>query len=355
MGKTNIAVISDIHMSNNAEYSWFKDEQGSNLIKLLNYVAEGSHFDELLILGDAFDLWLYPVDQSPYAFEEIVNTWSSTGVDVIDALKNCVKSLDNVYYINGNHDMEVSREQIESIQSGGKHIQWITSREYMQGFDNRLHVEHGHAVDMFNAQDLSTDTLNGLPLGYYITRLVATADDHSKKFLQLSDILSSFHREHLLGSNPHENKDNGMGKYLVHTIIDILKVDLLINGKVVTDETEFAFADPSKNVTIGQVKNSYHSLLDRWHTGSWEHLLDNMLVCARESGLDWYAKKLLNDVNPPQAVVFGHTHHREMKVYNNNHYGNDGCWCSSTKDNNPTSIKIEVSDDKIEIDYLNWS
>lgn len=358
MQTTNIAVISDMHISNNADYSWFKNEQASNLIKMLNYAADSSEFDELLILGDAFDLWLYPLNVAPCTFDNVISQWNNTGSSsdgsVIKALENCVKNLPNVFYINGNHDMQVTKEQVESINSGDKHIQWTTPQSYMQRYDNRLHVEHGNAVDMFNAVDTSSDTLNGLPLGYYITRLVATSTDHQSKLEQLGEHLFSFHKEHLLGAGLEEGIDNELGKYFVHSMIDFLMVDLWIKDKRVTDKTEFVFADPGKNVTIGQLKDTYHTLLGKWHTGSWENLLDNILVCARQDGLDWYARRLLNENTPPQAVVFGHTHHRETKTYNSNEYGNDGCWCSSTRDNSSTSIKITITDQDINLNYIDW-
>lgn len=317
MKKKKIAVISDLHMSNNAEYSWFNDKQASHLVQMLNCAAYSSLFNELLILGDAFDLWLYPIDVPPSHFDDIINQWQTPdknmGRSVIEALKLCVKNLSNVYYINGNHDMFVTREQVESICFGDNHIKWATPQTYMQRFNNRLHIEHGHAVDMFNAPDTSTDTCNGLPLGYYITRLAVTAENFDEKITLLEKLFIDFHKNHLSKVKPGTNKDREMGKCLVHTIIDSLILDLDLHGIPVTDKTEFVFADPKQNVTIGQVKDSYHSLLGRWHTGTWDQLLDNMLVCARKNGLDWYAKSLLKGDTPPEAVVFGHTHHSTLR------------------------------------------
>lgn len=350
MSNERIAIISDIHMSNNAAYSWFKDQQAVVLIKMLNNAADNNQLDELVLLGDAFDLWLYPMNEPPCTFEEIIQYWSqyvpsgakSTAKTVIDALKRCIKNLPKVYYINGNHDMLVTKEQAESISSGGKHLLWTTPQAYKKD-DYRLHAEHGSGVDMFNAPDKNSDTLNGMPLGYYITRLVATATDQAEKWQKLESMLHNFHKIHLLGAQQVTKTDQELGEILVHTIIDALMADLWIHGEHVHENSEFVFADKSQNVTIGQVKDSYHSLFGEWYTGDLEELLNNMLVCTRQNGLDWYAKKLLESKPLLQVVVFGHTHHGEQENVNNGVYGNDGCWCNKTKDLDPKYIELDVT------------
>ncbi|MFH1980988.1 MAG: metallophosphoesterase [Pseudomonadota bacterium] len=358
MANAKITIISDIHMSNNASYAWFQDKQAALLIGMLDSAANNTKLDELLLLGDAFDLWVYPIDVAPWTFEEVVNQWrrpaKGTTQSVIGALKRCIEKVPNVYYINGNHDMQVTASQVESIASGGNRIHWTTPQAYRQKYGGRLHVEHGHGVDMFNAPDNSTDTLNGMPLGYYITRLVASAADPDTKQTKLNGMLLGFQKKYLTGAKQRDGDDQKLGEILVNAIIDLLTADLLIHGKLVTDDTEIVFADPSRNVTIGQVKDAYHSLLGTWHTGGWDQLLDNMLVCAIPNGLDWYAKNLLEGQNPPQAVVFGHTHHSEQNIYGARKYGNDGCWCNSPKNSRPSCIALDVTPSAIDVTLVNW-
>ena len=62
-------VISDIHMSNGEDHSWFKAPNADKLANMLNAMAEKKdtfdNVEELVVLGDLFDLWLYPVNEAP--------------------------------------------------------------------------------------------------------------------------------------------------------------------------------------------------------------------------------------------------------------------------------------------------
>lgn len=358
MGTVKISVISDIHMSNNAQYAWFRDQQAVFLSAMLNSAADNSRLDELLLLGDAFDLWVYPIQVPPCSFKDIIAVWDQPAKgatnSVMEALERCINNLPKVCYINGNHDMQVTREQVEGISAGGKHLLWTTPQAYNQQYGGRLHVEHGHDVDMFNAPDNAPDTLNGMPLGYYISRLVATAAQPHDKWRKFETVLRDFHATHLPGARLGEEAQLELGEMLVHAIIDALMVDLFVAGDPVSDNTEIIFADPSRNVTIGQVKDSYHSLLGRWDTGDLQQLLDNMLVCVIPNGLDWYANKLLKGEDPPQAVVFGHTHHGEQYIFGSGKYGNDGCWCNNPKNSKPTAVELDVTATAIDVTLTPW-
>jgi len=177
MPGTKTVVISDIHVSDGAPYSWFTASCSDRLIAMLDMVVNDPEVGELVLLGDIFDLWLYPVDVAPLTVGAILDK----NPQVATALRACVAAKSAVYYINGNHDSEATTADLADprLTSDGKQIKVITTDWYKQNCNSKWHFEHGHEADMFNAPDDSDETIGGYPLGYFITRLAATPRSQS--------------------------------------------------------------------------------------------------------------------------------------------------------------------------------
>ena len=113
---------------------------------VLHKVANDASVEELVFLGDLFDLWLYPIDVVPWSISRII----AANPSITQALQQCTRNLANVYYLTGNHDMPVKAHDLLPFNSGGKSIQLISPEWYRAKYQGRRHLEHGHAVDMFN-------------------------------------------------------------------------------------------------------------------------------------------------------------------------------------------------------------
>lgn len=344
-------VISDVHMSNAKPYSWFQLPESDKLTNMLNAVAEKKdpfdNVDELVLLGDLFDLWLYPVDEVPLSVKEILKK----NHFVSGALRHCVERIPHVYYMNGNHDMDVTADALSLLSSGSREIQWITTAGYRKLHPSR-HLEHGHAADMFNAPDNSGDTIGGYPLGYFITRLVATAKKQNEVYLALRSLIRWFDSIHMAAAALPESVAPleavapqlltvpWFGPFMVNRILGLFET--LAD---VSDETEIQFTSEDlakrldgKKPTVGDVKKKYGSLYDTWSERySGKKLLDAMLATE---GLDWYAKDVLAADPALKVVVMGHTH----GMVSDPPYGNDGSWCDSSvfghDDPAPTYMEI---------------
>ncbi|MDJ0764919.1 MAG: metallophosphoesterase [Myxococcota bacterium] len=342
MSPPNIVVISDVHMSNNAHYSWFKSKNKTPeaLKHFLTKLSTDTTVQELVLLGDIFDLWLYPVDVSPWDFLSVVHQWPQ----VIDGLKACVAALPVVTYINGNHDMTVGKGQIETISSGGNHVRWMSAKQYNEDPEHAewLHLEHGHACDMFNAKPSPKDNIANLPLGYFITRLVATADNKETCRSALKDAIEAFHSDRIAAKFATRqalcDRDDildELGKALVVLVIDALVdyVNIERPDFSIDDTTDIVMPAGIDTVTVSDVKHTYHSLLKDWlkkEDHNFFHLLDSMLVSVRsEDGLDWYAKHLADSESSLKVIVMGHTHYAKV---GKDGYFNDGRWCSAPYD-----------------------
>jgi len=337
-GLQKTIVISDVHMSDGKDYSWFLPPCPAEVTAVLNRAATDSSVGELVLLGDVFDLWLYPLDIVPWTVSQIIGGNPS----ITKALQQCVQNLAYVYYLNGNHDMGVAAGDLQPFSSGGKSMQLITPEWYKAKYQGRRHLEHGHGVDMFNAPDDSGDTIGGYPLGFFITRLVATAPDRRAAGLALKDLLQT--RSATLQAMTLEEIDvRALGPELVKAIIDLLK-----KKAGVDDSKPIRFSEPEldKKYTVGDIKNHYGSLLGTWQQ-RYPNLIElakTMLVAVSAHGLNWHAQKLLSGGAAPQVVLMGHTHHALSK----DEYENDGCWClsSSWGQADATPSYVEIIGDK---------
>lgn len=325
MSANKTVVISDIHLSDGQPYSWFKNPTA--LVNFLNQTANDNTVEELVLLGDIVDTWLYPVDIKPFTFFQIMKQWDDT---VVPALKNCITKIPNVYYINGNHDMSITQADWDTLAVGSKRVQWISYNDYNQKYPNLRHLEHGNAVDMFNAQDNSDDTLAGFPLGFYITRMVASTGDRKGAFQKIINIIEEWLR--IIKADPTKlealeaiDRRIPIGKGLVTMIIGGLE-----DYTGVKDYAKIRFADHSidNKYTVHDVKGKYWTLLGRWweQYRSPEQIKNVMLAGLLPTGLDWYANQLLSQ-KTSRVVVLGHTHLGETI----GSYVNDGCWLANEK------------------------
>jgi UDP-2,3-diacylglucosamine pyrophosphatase LpxH len=327
-------VVSDIHISNGAGYSWFLPPCPSEFTAMLKRMAGDPTVKELVLLGDLFDLWLYPLDVVPWTTPQIL----AGNPEVVEALQACVAKLPNVYYILGNHDMEVASADLKPLDSGGRSVQLVDSDWYNRQYQNVRHLEHGHFVDMFNAPDSASDTIGGYPLGYFITRLVATADNQNALWNALQGVVQYFDNLHR-ATGIKAAALPSMGSLFIELIVTALEVAAGVN-----DHTPIRMpqADLDGKYTVGDIKTNYASLLPTWEARypNSEDLLNSMLTGLLANGLDWYAKLLSAQFSEIKVTIMGHTHHGEVM----GHYDNSGCWCIPSafghSDATPTYISI---------------
>jgi len=312
-------VISDVHASNpNAPYSWFVPQAAQATIKTLNAVAAEPQVTNLVLLGDILDLWLYPADQIPWTPAQI----TAANPDLFAALRNCVQRVPNVYYANGNHDMTLTLADlppgIKPLPDGGIYPGW--------------HCEHGNSVDMFNAPDNTGDrTIGGYSLGYFITRIAASAPNRQELRAELADSLSSPSRTE--------------GADLVRLVIVLAAASSNIP---VTTRLRFAEPELDMKYTIQDIYegNYYAQLVPTWQARWGKDYRYTLLTGLAKGGLDWYARKLLTGSNPPKLVVFGHTHFAELEE--RSRYANSGCGCKWEQSNmtkNPAITYIELANE----------
>jgi UDP-2,3-diacylglucosamine pyrophosphatase LpxH len=311
-------VISDLHISNGAAYSWFLPPYPDCLAAMLSQVAKDPEVEQLVIMGDMFDLWLYPINIVPWSVAQILDD----NPGITQALRACVANLPAVYYMLGNHDMQVTASDLTPLENGGKSVRLVPPEWYNGKYGNARHLEHGNAADVFNAPDNSGDTIGGYPLGFFITRLVASASNQGTLWHELQQLLENIFGDHKsLMALSHERLDAKLSM-VVGTIIKLLA---MLAG--VPENTPIRFREPQldNKYTVGDIQNYYGSLFLTWFLRypNPKEFFSALLAGFLSDGLNWYGNILLAQKPTPQFVALGHTHH----ALTEGSYDNDGCWC----------------------------
>ncbi len=181
MAKNRIMILSDIHIGIDAQSNWYQSTIHQDmLIQSLKWAQNpANNVRELVLLGDLVDLWTYPPGITPPSFEDVIGSPVNTKIfGPTGELAETVNALgrDNVVYVNGNHDMTVTADQIHSAISPDVKVMPMEQPYYVPALGPRtIFMTHGHIYSLLCATDYINppDNWNHLPLSYFITRMSA--------------------------------------------------------------------------------------------------------------------------------------------------------------------------------------
>jgi UDP-2,3-diacylglucosamine pyrophosphatase LpxH len=317
--------VSDIHMNagkglqtvkGKYPYEWLGPAEAKRFADFLNYLNDPNIVQELIIIGDLMDDWVYPVDVVPPSLESIVK--APINKEIVQALKKLAKNKKiAVLYLPGNHDMGVNIELIEKnfpgMIFGGTALYNSVYRS------SRLRAEHGSAYAMFNAPDAINSPGNRLPLGYFISRVVATksrdtgsADRHYWTYAD--DLLETLGPQRLAAS-----------------VFEGVLEEACLN-----DKTKILM--PKRNgkaesVTADQVKEKYAALYDQWQETYGAGVAFKAMMA--EIGFLGNLADRLCKKSDTNVVIFGHSHDwgldKDKWFVDDRIYANCGTWCDDSK------------------------
>ena len=303
MAKTRRIFLSDIHLSSSELYqlkkpsTWYLPEKHqARLLGFLDgYVLAGKgEIKDVILLGDIFNTWICPADMRPPTYASIVRSNRA----VIAAFKRIIRSGINLFYVNGNHDFDLRREEIQARIEGIRAVKYYRS--------GRIHAEHGHRHDIYNRPDFISDPAFGRPIGYFISRLTATAGEEGPTLLDLpaylDDVLEAADTSQTIFASIIEAMAERAGMQDSHTIT----------------------LPERRKLTVAEVKERYERL--------------SAVYSIRELVSDLYERRYLHasadrlcaqqDFN---IVVFGHTHNalvdKDWFLVEHRIYANTGSWC----------------------------
>ena len=311
--------ISDIHLGDDARYSdplpnrrarFSPAEHRDRLLNFLeNQILNGNDdVKDLVLLGDVFDTWVCPFDAVPPTYASIFE--SRENKSILDTLRNVANTNVNLYYINGNHDYDLPGAQLQEIIPG-----IITETRCYQDDDLRLYAEHGHHFTLFNQS--YPNVANGLPIGYYITRLAEHLGGYVRGFKDLIGYI-----------------DDAMDLMLGRENI----FEAIIEGLAERAKADQVILSAQENISVDQIKSLYVNL--KYHDQPFK--VGKML--ANESDLEKFGDRM-SEQHGHKVVVFGHTHagkiDKDTLFVKDRVYANSGCWCGREAN----CVVVEPGDD----------
>lgn len=334
MAKTRRFFISDVHLGGDANKAWFQpDLHEAPLLAFFDHIAKQEDVKDLVLLGDFFDTWMFPMDaQLPKTLAEVITARHPT---IIEAVKSARKAVENVFYVNGNHDMHVTQEDLNAV-FGADVATWIP--RYNAGL---LYAEHGSRFTMFNAPDKMHDPLDGLPLGYFITRMLASTNEEYDRpgsvIKYIDDLLEAAFTPTTVAQS------------VIEAIAELA-------GKKPHDT--FTMPNRRPTITIADVQRRYAPLFQRW-IEKFGQRYAIQAVMGELGSLGWFADRLC-EKQGYKVVVFGHTHGSELDkdsflIKGNRAYANAGYWCPKPdrKDDRATFVEVDKVGGKFSVQL--WS
>lgn len=359
--RDKIVFVSDVHIGprndDGSPAGWFYGFYEIYFTIMLYKIALDPRVKELVFVGDLFDTWLYPPEERPESISAIIERWKDS--PFMAPLRDCVRKCEAVWYIAGNHDMHVRQGDLGALSVDGKQITLITKGDFAAlshlGGGTELRAEHGNDGDFFNAPDHDPDTVQGMPFGYFVSRLVSAAEDF--------DIDQTFRAAYAglrnMGAPAVEGEtdDHRAGRLFIHAFVDALV--LHANSKRdparrIGDDTVILMPEGYSDTTIREVKGHYSSLLGNWLKNRQTY----MFAAAGKNGLDEYARKMFGKRDwslwlarlfsrlrrPELIVVMGHTHYglkeRVLDRERQGIYANTGCVCKNSKQTGVRWVEI---------------
>jgi len=296
-----VVIMSDIHIGDNSKTCWYQQKYHEPyLLKALDYIEKNAaSINEVILLGDIFDFWTYPCGTKPPSFSDIVN--ANPNVLGPNGKLRQVADKVPVTYINGNHDMNVSKDDIAKL---GK-IRYNNGLRYIKETPRgRVLFTHGSEYTIFNAQDTTT-RLNPLPVGHFVTRAIS---EHLGKTLAP-------------GKTAADLKDDGnpsMGEIGWSQIIEALKnhksvAEILLG--IMTSLEGIPIDTPvhllnGQVVTFKEAENIYSNLGTQWiNRYGMNPTIKSIQADADGSYIAWWAQRdaIQGDIDSDVAIL-GHTH-----------------------------------------------
>lgn len=321
--RTKRFFLSDIHLGVGRSWDWFQPGQHEvPLLAALEYVAADPATKDVVLLGDIFDTWVTPVDEVPPTVAEVV----AAHPRVTAALTACARSVENVFFVAGNHDMGTTAFDLVDVTG----VQVI--ERYHAGL---LYAEHGHRFAMFNAPHKMQGGLDKLPLGYFVSRLMAGRDDYTAPgslACYIDDALETAFTT----------------QRLAESVIEGL-MELTGHGP----QTIVRMRAPRSDLTLAAVQQKYADLFTWWvqKFGYWYAL---RAVRAELDSLEWFADREARQQGY-RVVVMGHTHSVETDADGPRRapariYANTGSFCSGT----PTLVEVDKADGHYAVRLHAW-
>jgi len=335
-------VLSDVHIGNGAPTTWYQPlVHEPYLISALQWIEQHGNVQELILLGDLFDIWTYPPSVRPPTVAEIIAANPKT-LGPGGALARAIAAVPRATFVLGNHDCTLTAADIAMLQNAVGPITLVEPEYVLTGSTGAKTVfSHGHLWTMFNAPD-ETTKFKPMPVGHYVTRAFAY------------QMAKSLKPGETVADRPNMGAPDGFDLLTFLNSINLEQqpdiAAMLLN--YVCTRAEMPESTPivlpsGATTTVNEAKVLYADLFTRWAARPGEGALNAARAAMADGAgeyLAWFAQRLAIQ-NGADLVVMGHTHTpiAGLSVSPINYY-NSGFECASIPDTPPKEFTFTVVD-----------
>lgn len=327
--------LSDIHIGTNETTSWYQQSIHERYLKAaLKYIQDdGANVDDVVILGDFFDLWTYAPDAHPKTVANVIAANPSIFTRQNDGSGDFMTLMDriqgNLHYINGNHDMTVDPTEVKQLLGGNPKFTY-TSPDFASNlwyFNGPVIAMHGHEYSLICREDLTDSNNNNLPAGYFVTRSVGAisrqkvTSENVDNCAQLPDAGNPVFASSLVPALKVLEKWAAGKNRLSYSLLEFLTQQF---GKT-PESVDYTMPDGS----IMNGKDAAELFRYLWVLNDDSGALK---VDASNSLTDEAERIMRRQILRPTMVIMGHTHFRMGRNLENSVYINSGYMCPSIPD-----------------------
>ncbi len=342
MPSNTAVVLSDIHIGNGAPTTWYQQSvHEPYLLKALEWIEQRGDVQELILLGDLFDIWTYPPSVRPPTVAQIIAA-NPKALGPGGALARAIAKVPRASFLLGNHDCTLTPADIATLQAAVGPITLVEPVHELTGSTGAKTVfSHGHLWTMFNAPDESTP-FKPMPVGHFVTRAFAYK---MAKILKPGQTVADLPNmgapdgfelwPFLKSLNPTQQPD----------IADIL-LDYVCTVAEMPESLPIVLPS-GVTTTVNDAKRIYADLFTRWAARPGEGVLNAARAAMADGSgeyLAWFAQRLAIQ-NSADLVVMGHTHTPVggLTVSPINYF-NSGFECASIPDTPPKEFTFTIVD-----------
>lgn len=377
--------LSDIHIGMNVPENWYQPSVHEKpLKKALEYItAKGKEVSDVVILGDWFDNWAYteayPMKQATEILDGCIEHNlalftagdNANFVDLMGAIGG------HLQYVNGNHDMvftvDMINEKLQKVAPNLKQKIYGNSNPadnmIYQSADKKIYAEHGNRYSpMCNRDEHIENSLKPLPLGYFVSRIVADVCQNELNETGLSSSVELADSGNPVFGTVVQNLDEikkrlndpDLGEF-AHAFLSIMTA--FDQDKNLFDSF-FVMPNPPSPLSGNDVVPNYNWMKTATMLNPFTQEGIDFLTVDMGNSLDNQGSMLCRNYNHP-IVVLGHTHVPKLFYPFDNPktiYVNSGFMCPDLpglKDKSKQITFVEVETTKnlttvsvLEVDYL---
>lgn len=347
MGRSKRIFISDIHMGDATSmtgahpYCWFN----KNIPKLAGFLdlqLKAGDVKEVVILGDLFDEWVIPCGAAPLTSFAAICA-NPANEPVVTKLRELAANPDiKLSYVPGNHDMGMNCDGIGTtkafLENQFPGMRYFCNNDLPLGSYTvgTIAAEHGDRYCLFNAPDAWTAQDTFIPMGYFISRMVAHKVATTGKAEDYRVIVEKF-----------------INKLIKHAHLTTNLLLAIAADAGLTPESRFNLVGvpgfDNETTTLDDIVKRFSSLARKWENSPGNIALPAAIISdagnlSLAASLAYFSQMHSNT----NIVIFGHTHtaamdkrlsreanteagEREEDIPCSRIYANSGSWVDSKK------------------------